>query len=93
MNLKGILVGNGVTDWRVDGEASMMEFAYMHNIIDQKTFFRWRDNKCETYAEDIWPGNQTTNPLCKESWDKMNEHIHDINPYDIYRDDHIDFYQ
>ena len=39
INLKGIMVGNACTDWLVDTENVMMEFAFMHNLIDRPTYF------------------------------------------------------
>jgi len=38
INLKGIMVGNGCFDWKLDGEPAEMEFLYMHNVIDRKTY-------------------------------------------------------
>ena len=41
INLKGILVGNGCTDWEVDAEPAMMEMLYMHNVVDVETYTSW----------------------------------------------------
>lgn len=55
INLKGILVGNGCTDWTVDATAAMPEFLYMHNVMDKDTYAKWVDNKCEDYAGGTFP--------------------------------------
>ena len=41
INLKGILVGNGCTDWEVDAEPGWMEMLYMHNIMSIDNFTEW----------------------------------------------------
>lgn len=55
INLKGILVGNPATDWWVDVYPSMMEVAYMHNIIDKDLYEGWRDSNCKLYFREIFP--------------------------------------
>lgn len=32
--LKGIIVGNGVTNWKYDGTPAYVEMAYWHGLID-----------------------------------------------------------
>ena len=49
------MVGNACTDWLEDSEPAMMEFAFMHNLINPETFFSWKDKKCERYINDIFP--------------------------------------
>ena len=33
-NLKGIIVGNGVTNWKYDGTPAYVEMSYWHGLID-----------------------------------------------------------
>lgn len=82
MNLKGILVGNAATDWTVDTDNTMMEFSYMHDLIDQKTYFKWRDQKCVHYYEEVLPSS--TDPVCVELWSILQIRLADYDPYDIY---------
>jgi len=87
INMKGILVGNACTDWTVDTYNSRMDFSYMHNIVDQDTYFNWRDHKCERFSDDVFP--PTPDPVCDQMWERLENHLSDnINPYDIYRDEH-----
>lgn len=37
-NLKGFLVGNGVTDYRFDCEPAMFELSYTHGLIDRELY-------------------------------------------------------
>ena len=36
INLKGVAIGNGVTDWRVDGDPAWIEMAWYHGLIPLK---------------------------------------------------------
>ena len=44
--LKGILVGNGATDWRVDIYPAWAKFGYMHNLMDKDSYEVWKEDKC-----------------------------------------------
>ena len=37
-NLKGFMVGNGVTDYKYDCEPAMFEMSYWFSLIDQKLY-------------------------------------------------------
>lgn len=90
VNLKGVLIGNGVTDWTVDCEHVFMEFGYMHNLIDTTTYYIWRDNECVQYADGLIPN--TDKQVCRDMMDVFDENIWMLNPYDIYRQEHLDWY-
>jgi hypothetical protein len=34
INLKGIMVGNGATNWHLDITPAFLDMAYYHNIMD-----------------------------------------------------------
>jgi carboxypeptidase C (cathepsin A) len=38
INLKGILVGNGVTNWTYDATPATVDFLYWRSILDQGTW-------------------------------------------------------
>ena len=38
VNLKGVLIGNGLTDFDTDVERSMVEFGFWHGMISIETF-------------------------------------------------------
>jgi serine carboxypeptidase-like clade 1 len=76
VKLKGILVGNGVTDWKVDTTPALIDFAYDHGIYSHEL-----RNK---YEKSCTPDPST--PECFEVLDKINASFETINIYDIYRD-------
>ena len=38
LNLKGQIIGNGITNWRYDGFPAYYEMAYHHGLIDDELF-------------------------------------------------------
>ena len=77
INLKGILVGNGVADWEYDADPAMRDFAFSHHLISYET--RLDINKyCivnETYDEE----------KCDETWNVLDDDLDGINIYDYLR--------
>lgn len=57
INLKGILVGNGVTDYNYDNYYATIDFLYSHNLISYEQRLEFNDvcvaNYNETKCEDI----------------------------------------
>jgi hypothetical protein len=45
-NLKGMIVGNGATDWSVDMNPSYPEVVYNFNMIPKTLLDQWQENKC-----------------------------------------------
>jgi len=86
INLKGLIIGNGCFDWKLDGEPSEFEFLYMHNVINRDLFVKWRDNDCFWSYDDIYP--HTEKQDCIDAWNKKNDLTEDIDVYDIYRGMH-----
>lgn len=48
INLKGYMVGNGVTNWHHDTLASMMDVAYYRSVLDLETYDQIVENKCNS---------------------------------------------
>jgi hypothetical protein len=36
--LKGMMVGNGVTNWKYDGSPSAFEMSYWHSLVDRELY-------------------------------------------------------
>jgi carboxypeptidase C (cathepsin A) len=53
-NLKGFVIGNGITDWTVDAQPATYRTFYEMNIIPQSLFDQFKANGC------VW--NVATNP-------------------------------
>ena len=44
--LKGILVGNGVTNWNYDGNPAAFEMAFWHSLIDKEEYDQAKLHNC-----------------------------------------------
>jgi serine carboxypeptidase-like clade 2 len=51
-NLKGFMVGNGVTNWTYDGNPAYAEFSYWHSFIDTNLRDMIKENNCTLYEID-----------------------------------------
>jgi len=47
INLKGIMVGNGCTNWTYDAEASMIEITYWHGLVGRELWTNMLAAKCD----------------------------------------------
>jgi len=74
INLKGILVGNGVTDWKLDTEPALYDFAYTHALYSHELRDQF-NNKC----------NSTQNLECDDIKTEIGNLVGAVNIYDIYR--------
>jgi serine carboxypeptidase-like clade 2 len=79
INLKGILVGNPVTDWNLDADNAWPEFLYWHQLIDDTIFFPWQNLNCSLYYLE------GSDPACVPLANQMYDLFTQVNYYDIYR--------
>ena len=84
INLKGILVGNGATDWIYDTTPSYLPMAYNHELMDKDLYDKFVENNCSWYFRDVLPGNHPK--VCEDAMDRFDNLTSRINWYDIYRD-------
>ena len=75
INLKGILVGNGVADWNYDTTNAMMDFAFTHHLTSYE--LRMDYNK---YCIEYFPGK------CEEILYKIEDLLENVNVYDYLRE-------
>lgn len=83
INLKGILVGNGATDWKYDTTPSYLPMAYNHELMDKELYDVFVENNCTWYFRDVLPGHHPK--VCQDAMDLFNKNTQRINWYDIYR--------
>ena len=96
VNLKGILVGNGLTDFDTDVERSMVEFGFNHGLISIETYNIFKRNclhkkdELTPWEEDddqsndgFYPRNVTHK--CNEIRDVIRESLEGNDMYGIYR--------
>jgi hypothetical protein len=46
LNLKGFIVGNGITDWKYDTAAAYVEMGYWHGLYDLDMYDKIVENDC-----------------------------------------------
>ena len=80
VNLKGILVGNPVTDWNLDADNAWPGFLYWHQLIDDSIYFPWQNLNCSLYY--LSQSDPACVPLANQMYDLFTE----VNYYDIYRE-------
>lgn len=75
-NLRGIIVGNGLTDLEVDIENALVDFAYGHGLYSENT----RDN----YLANC--NSTTLSAECKAVRKEIRNSLQGLNIYDVYRE-------
>jgi serine carboxypeptidase-like clade I len=75
INLKGMIVGNGVTDWNVDTEPALIDFGFTHSLYSYELRQDYLNN-CEIKK------NQDE---CDRTKENIMNIIENVNIYDIYR--------
>jgi len=81
INLKGIIVGNGATDFYTDVWPSYPETLLGMNMISKNIYSKYRDNNCEFYFRGVLP-NSTSKP-CVDTFNLMHDLTADYNWYDL----------
>ena len=49
INLQGVMIGNGIVDWRIESNSSLLEFLYTHSVISQTDFVKYTEI-CHKFA-------------------------------------------
>ena len=86
VNIKGVLIGNGVTNIETDIERSMVEFAYYHGLVSIDTFRAFERNcpHLDPESNDVEPRNVTHR--CNEIRAEIQKSIEGIDVYGIYHE-------
>jgi carboxypeptidase C (cathepsin A) len=84
MNLSGMLVGNGCTNWDVDTNPALPETLFNFNIIPKRLLDAMNDNNCKFYGDATYPHPHTT-PICLKTWGEIQLLMSKLNIYDLYR--------
>lgn len=84
INLKGIVVGNGVADYHYDTTMAYLNQTYYAAMYPPSMRKVFEDNKCRFY-EGFIPDPEQQPQACYDSFDKWNLLLQNVNIYDIYR--------
>lgn len=81
-NLKGFMVGNGVTNWDYDGTPAYVEMAYWHGMYDNALYRKIHENNC---LEELrrFDAEQFSTP-CIEAFVRFEHMVAGTNTYDVY---------
>ena len=95
INLKGVLIGNGVTDYDTDIERSMVEFGFWHGMISVETFNLFQkhclhrpdelhpEKDSGKLGDSYFPRNVTHR--CNEIRELIRDNLDGSDIYGIYR--------
>ena len=86
-NLKGFMVGNGVTNWKYDGDTNYLKIGYWFNLYSQSIENQMKYYGCNYYDIDIMPldkldANRTQCMQLRRQFSNLTSYI---NVYDLYR--------
>lgn len=79
-NLKGWMVGNGVTNWLYDTEPAAVDMYYWHSLVSMDWYESYKANNCSMarFAEEPEPGS-----MCETLIETYENVTADVNMYDI----------
>lgn len=93
INLKGILVGNGATDWEYDCAPATYNMAFTHAITSLTMASEWYGNKCSVsngignnllgHPKELLASSKTSD-VCNTISNEVGKLMTDINPYNLY---------
>ena len=95
VNLKGVLIGNGLTDFDTDVERSMAEFGFWHGMISFETYDSFQrhcphkpdelrpENNTDGFSDSFFPRNVTHR--CNEIRKEIKKSLDGSDIYGIYR--------
>lgn len=84
INLGGMMVGNGCTDWNVDTNPALPQTLFNFNIIPQRLLDEMEENDCKYYGDPTFPHAKNSRE-CNITWAKIQKLMLKLNIYDLYR--------
>lgn len=82
-NLKGFMVGNGVTNWKYDADPAFVEQAYWFGLVDDVLYHQMKTCNYE-YYQFTQTDPTKVNATCNALMDKFNGLMTQIQHYDLF---------
>ena len=79
-NLKGFMVGNGVTNWDYDTNTAYLDMAYWHSLIDEDMHEKFVALNCDWNM----PYMIGVSDECMNLFNEFNTLVAGVNVYDIF---------
>jgi serine carboxypeptidase-like clade 2 len=79
-NLKGFMVGNGVTNWDYDTTNAYVDMAFWHSLYEQELYDEFKAQKCDFNG----PYFTRTTDSCMDLLNEFEGLVADVNVYDIF---------
>lgn len=79
-NLKGFMVGNGVTNWDYDCTPAFIEMGYWHSLYDTALYDEMKAKNCKFTG----PFYYDTTPECVTLAEEFEAGVSDVDVYDIF---------
>jgi len=84
-NFKGMMVGNGATNWHVDaGQEAFIDTVWGFNMIPTDLHTQWKAQGCQNYFGDVLPANMPGS--CNAIMTKVQGLTATVDIYDLYRE-------
>lgn len=79
-NLKGMMVGNGVTNWKYDTMPAYLEMGYWHSLYDTATYDAMQAEPCDYSGLEL---GHYPSDYCMTLFGKFNKDTTNVNIYNI----------
>jgi len=79
-NLKGFMVGNGVTNWDYDTTNAYVDMAYWHSLYEPELYEQMQALQCDYNG----PYMTRTTPECFALLEQFDSLVANVNVYDIF---------
>jgi len=81
LNLKGMMVGNGVTNWTLDCEAAGVEIYHRRAFMSDELYDKMQAEGCD-YSYIAF--GEMPSDTCLAYYNEMSDSLSNIDPYNIY---------
>jgi carboxypeptidase C (cathepsin A) len=84
INLKGMIIGNGLSDFHVDCYPALYKIAVHHQLMSKELYDIFEENKCATYFLNVIPPHLP--PPCYDAVLKFSKLTEGVNWFNFYEE-------